>query len=193
MKARFAPLALIAALLLAFGVFAVACDGSSDNTSGELLTIEEYFQRHEALSHEVAERGGDVQAQFADEAESADSQEERFEPFLEAYQDFVNESLTIFTGFVDGIRDLDPPAELADAHKEFVEAGDDNLAAAQNLVDQVEAVESEADFDALSEDGNAAEAGIRFNDACLALQDIADENGIDVDLACDDVEDERIE
>ena len=171
MRARFAPLALIAAVVLAFGVVASACD------SDGALSIEEYFQEVDALIDDVAEQSNALGEEvFVELDPSAPFAEQ-----IEAVRAFNSGFQAITEGFVDSLNDLDPPAEVEVGHTAFVEAADDFVEASEDFVDQLDEVESEAELEALF--AAFDEAGDP-EQACLDLQDIADENEIDVSLNC---------
>ena len=98
--------------------------------------------------------------------------------------DFFTALVPVLEEFSSDFRDLGPPAEVEDAHNEMLDAFDDFLASAANVIDGIEGVESESELQALFTNP----AFERFVAACLALQEIADENSIDVDLDCEDGE-----
>ena len=182
MKTRLLPLALIVALLLAFGVVAAACGGD-----GEALTLEEYFQQLEQLNQDVDERVGAIyEATFA-EIDEEDFESLPLEEQVEVVKDLANGLLPVFEDFIDAARGLNPPAEVGDLHNDLVTASDDFLEAHQDVTDQIDDVQSQAELEALKAlaEGGAAEAAEqRVDEACFALQDVAGENGIAVDLDC---------
>ena len=165
MRLRLLPLALVAGLLLAFGAFAAACGGEDS------LTLEEYFQQVDALIDNTAEQSNALgEEPFA----GLDALEEQIEASRSFYFGFA----AITATFRDAIRDIDPPAEVEDAHNALVEAADDFEQASGDLIDKLDEVTSQADFDAAFAALNTPE------EACSDLQGIADENGIDVSLNC---------
>lgn len=183
MKSRLSPLALIVALLLAFGVIAVACDGSSGG-GGEPLTLDEYFEQMEAIIASADETFAQIETESEQKFEEAQSEEEA----LGVLGDFFTALVPVLEEFSSDFRDLGPPAEVEDARNEMLEAFDDFLTSAASVIDGIEGVESEDDFDALLEDSGFNAADDRLDAACLVLQEIADENSIDVDLDCGDGE-----
>ena len=92
--------------------------------------------------------------------------------------------------FIANLRDLDPPAEAEDVHAEAIESGEAAAQALQALADGIpdalSAAEAEAFFAEPDPDVEAAFG--RFDDACFAIQTIADDNDIDVDLECEEEE-----
>ena len=172
MKTRLVPLALIATLVLAFGTIAAACGGG-----GEALTLEEYFQEVDGLIDNVADEAEAIgEEAFADLDLSAPLEEQ-----IEAWRSFYSGYQAVTEQFSEGMRELDPPAEVEDAHNALVEAADDFAQASGDISDKLAEVATQADFVAASaafgELGNPEEA-------CSDLQGIADENGIDVSLNC---------
>ena len=173
MKPRlFVPL-VAAALVLAFGTVAVACGGGN----GDGLTLEEYFQRLEALSTDYDQRGNALGEGFAEEFSS---DEEQFKAAQEFWEDFI----ALFGEFVNDLDDLNPPSEVEAAHKESVDAGSEALKGFQEFVDQVRGAESLSELEERFGSLELETVGDRFDQACVTLQGIADANGIDVSLNC---------
>lgn len=174
MKLRLLPLALIAALLLAFGTIAMACgDGG--------LSLEEYFDRMAAANEQI-----DQQLEALEnptDREFASDEEE-----LAAIQGFYNAVPPLIRDFISDLEEIDPPAEVEDAHKEVVEAARVSAEEWKVQADQLNEAESLRDLMAklFVENPAFTASGERFDEACLAVQAIADENNIDVDLDCDD-------
>ena len=168
MKLRLSAIFLIAAALLAL---VAACGGGG----GEELTLVEYFQQVETLDDELDERfeALELREEFA-------SQEEQ----VLAFQDFFAAVIPILAEFVDAIDDLDPPAEVEDAHEEVVDSGREFVADAEELTNELADVGSSSELEEVFDDPEYEAASDRFLQACFALQDIADANGIDVVLTC---------
>ncbi len=172
MKLRLLPLALIAALLLAFGASAVACGEDS-------LTLEEYFQQIIALTATAEERGAELEDAFDAQVDAAASEEE----WLAVLEDAFTKSQLIFTTFADGLNDLNPPAVVEELHNEFVDESAELLASLEEVLNGLD-LDSAADIESLLEESGATQAGDRFDETCAALQEIADTNEIEVDLKC---------
>ena len=176
MNIRVLRLAFIAVLLLAFGAIAAACDGG-----GDPLTIQEYFEALETLSDDLNERSDALDEQFEDDFANAESEEDA----IALFQEFFPQALPFFEDFVGGINDLNPPEQVEDAHGELEEASGDLLAAVEDLVDQMEDVESDADLVELFGEESFLDAGERFEEACVDLEEIAGENELEVGLDCE--------
>ena len=86
------------------------------------------------------------------------------------------------------IRALDAPSEVGDAHDEFVDALSSMLPVWGDLSDRLAGVESGSGVQQLLMEAGSEpawqEATQRFADACHALEGIAEEKGIDVELDC---------
>lgn len=172
-----APL-FIAALLLAVGAAGTACGGG--NGDGE-LTLEEYFLRFEGAQDEADERFEPLVEALNQEFDSEAEQ-------IEATRDFINADIPILRDFVHAVDDLDPPAEVEDPHEEAVAGGAELVEFLQDFTDRFADVESTSELEELLDAPELEAASDRFDKACFALQDIADANGIDVDLECEDEE-----
>ena len=173
MKLRLLPLALIAALLLAFGAFAAGCGGEDS------LTLEEYFQQLETLAATAEERGAEFEDAVNAEMDAAASEED----VLAVFEDALRNAQPIFTTFVDGLNDLNPPAAVEELHNEFVDASAELAASLEEVLNEFGDQDFAADLN-LFEESSLSQAGDRFDKTCAALQDIADMHEIDVDLKC---------
>ena len=172
--------AVLAALLLAIAAAGVACGGGGgeDGASGA-LTTENYFERLEEIAVQYDEEGLAIEEEF--DFTTAQSEQE----LIARAQGFFREGREVFGTFVENLVDLDPPDELAEAHNEAVASGRDALERFSELAELVQDVETEAEllaaFEAVSPEDEALE---RFSASCLALQSLAEEHGVDIDLRC---------
>ena len=162
------------ASLLAVGAIAVGCGGNGE------LTLEEYFQRVDVVLGQTGEQL-DVVREF-DERVTPDSTEE---DLLDAFREWFREMATVLGEGIDGMENIEPPAEAEEAHEEWLAASALVEAVSQDLLDEVETADDLEDFVARPEFVEASERG---SEACLGLQGIADANGIDVDLECEEEE-----
>ncbi len=177
MKLRLLPLALIAALLPAFGAIAMACGDDS-----KALTLEQYFQQLETLIDETNERSDELQAAFAENAAASLSEEQQ----LQALADFYTEGLPFLEDFLDAVEKLRPPEAAVAEHNENVEATTFIVAALNGLPEEIGALDTVDELGQLFDDKGVPQAADRVVDACLQLQLVADGNDIDVDLDCGD-------
>ncbi len=174
------------ALLLGLVALSAACgDG------GEALSLEEYFQRLDAIQE-------DVDARFEEQGDDEDpfDPDAPLEERVDALTGGLQDSKAILEDAVEAVQGLDPPAEVEDAHDEFVAALLGFLPSFDDFRDRAADVESESDleelFSSLDEGSQEfQEAGERLDAACLAIQAIADQNNIAVDLNCEEEEEEE--
>ncbi len=181
MAGRIALLFLPAVLLQA-----AACAGGADmptaTVSENELTIEEYFQLLQSIDDNADARVDALDIQLEETLASAASPEEE----TEALRINITELLIIAEGVLDEFKALDAPDEVESAHSEFVESGEDVLAALRDFSGRLEGMVSDAELEellGLFQDASAAAAD-RLDHACFDLRDIADQNEIRVDLDC---------
>jgi hypothetical protein len=162
-------------LLAALAVVAVACGGR------EPLSLEEYFQRLEEIRADAFQRMVALEEEF-EEVDSASTDEEQ----IDEVRRFLDGSASSLGALVDDLEGLDPPAEVEGPHDDLVQAESDRVELIRDLADRLEDVESRSEledvFDESEDDSDEVEG--RLDAACLALQDLADEKDIDVDLEC---------
>lgn len=163
-----------AVFLLGMAVFSGACSGDSDP-----LTLEEYFAELEAIVE-------DVDSQF--EALLADFPEDAFadEANLELFKDLLDGFPPITGGWVDRAKDLDPPAEVEDAHNDLIDAGEALLVAHEERAEAMGDAETMAELETISRetDPSTAVAEAARDTACVALVDIAVASDIHVSISC---------
>ncbi len=167
-------------LLLALAgtlLFTATCAGGAE---GEELTLEEYFQEVEKLYAGKRKRAEETWATLYEE--SPESEEE----FAGVLGDVVDGSRDIGAWFRDGLDRLNPPSELESAHDDLVAAYDKGVRVLEDL--DIGDLESEADLAEVASDVERQSAGIGEEQerACFALQAIADENHVLVDLRCEE-------
>ena len=166
---------LMVALAVVGGSLLLAACGGGD---GEELSLDEYFQQLDSI-----EEGIKTGTAALDEASAGVIGEdvEATRDYIDGYQGIVGEA-------ANDMKDLDPPSEVGDAHDEFVAALSGMVSVWGDLSDRLGDVETTTEMQTLLMDTQAEEpwqtATQRFTEACRALQGIADEKGIDIDLDC---------
>ncbi len=181
MKIRYLVLAMIGAMALSLG--AVACgsdDDDGDGNGGGELTLAEYFSELETLGQAFDADGEALDEQAGDDFEGTESDEEAVEVFV----DFIEETASLVDDFVDDIGNLNAPAEAADAHSEAVTAGQELSDMYGNALTVLDTADTFEEATLVLEGPGFVAAADRFSAACAALQGVADDNGIDADLAC---------
>ena len=106
---------------------------------------------------------------------------------MEATRDYFDGFEAIFRQTLNDLNDIHPPAQAQDAHEEFVAALSRMLALAEHFNDRLADLESPSDLEALLAQNEPSfdAAAERFDNACVQLQGIAHENGIEVNLGCE--------
>ncbi len=181
MKIRYLAVAIIGAMALSLG--AVACSSDDDdgggNGGGE-LTLAEYFSELASLGQAFDAGGEALDEQAGVDFEGTESDEEAVEVFVT----FVDDTKNLVKDFVNDIDGLNAPAEAADAHSEAVTAGQALGDMYDNALTVLDTAETFEDATLVLEGPGFVDAAERFGAACVALQGIADSNGIEADLAC---------
>lgn len=165
----------MAGAILAVTVGAVACKDGGDS-----LTLEEYFAKVDAVDTST---DASITALFDAITDEGD---------VGQYRTAMKELGPLLDKAGDDLDKLDPPKEAEDEHDALVvslhEWADASTEAA-NAKTVADADTPEVLFAAFDEAG-FGEAEAAFSTKCKALQQVAADNGINVDLNCDDEEDE---
>jgi len=174
MKVRLLFAAGAMGLLLAFGAVTGACKNGG---GGGALTLEEYFQQLDELDDEFETRSNEIDSTI----ESLSDEE-----FLEQAPELLGEQADLVEEFLDGLEDLDAPEEAAALQDEALSAGREVVELFRGLVEDIDAAETVDDVFAVfdQEDFNAAID--RFDQVCLDAEQLAADNGITIDLNCED-------
>ena len=170
--------ALPGAFLVAIAFLIVGCGGGTDT-----LTLEEYFAEYQAIDADV---DAEIDALFADYPEDGDDLTN--DANLPFFKDLVAAFPRIMGDFLGRLNGLEPPADVEDAHNDLVGAGEDLLLAFEEGADVLSEAETVAEFSTLEAELEPAieAATTRFNDACLAVVEIAEANNIAVTITCED-------
>ena len=167
--------------LAAIVAIAVACGGGGE------LSLEEYFQRVDAIFEEVEERQDELEGMFDESNEEASTIEES----IEALQDYVPRLVSVTIQGIDEMEELDPPQDAKEAHEEWLTAAKVIEPLFEELLDgleEVETLDQVEEFAAQFEEPEIEAASLRAQEACAGLQAVADANAIDVDLDCESSE-----
>lgn len=183
MKRRLLPLAFIAALLLAFGAVAVACGGGGGGSSAdgrEPLTLEEYFQRFEEARSEREQQSDDLEYNNVLDLVASPSESES----VQAMRAFLLGTIDVYERYENELLDLAVPDNARDAHDEFVDGLDQVQKDTANFLEQLDGVETMAEFFAIADAEDVPPVYERLEEVCSGLQQVANEGGINVDLGC---------
>jgi hypothetical protein len=151
-----------------------ACNGGG----GESLSLDEYFRELDQLQNAGDERINGIPFPQVDPSAPVEDSRETFEGYFD-------EVVAAADDITSDISALDPPDEARDAHEEYVEALGGIEEFANNYRDRLAGADSPAELAEVLL-GNDEDAAIteRIDNSCVALQEIADDNAIDVDLEC---------
>jgi hypothetical protein len=188
MRTRFIPLALTAVLLLSLGAVVAACGGSDEDGNGGnggnggTLTLEEYFNKVADLQADNDKKSDEVQAKLQEDLDAAESPQEA----IDVFGNLIDELATVVRESHDALDELQAPSEVQDLHKQLVAVFS---VAAGSLDDFAAEFDEGIELTDLEDFGNRVETefsslGNQVEVVCVQLQDVADENNIDVDLAC---------
>ena len=172
---KFLTICGVVVLLLVAGL-AVAC---SDGDGGS-LSLEEYFQQLDEAQNDVDQRFEDA---FQLEEPGPDTSEEDIAAFA---REVVQAFATILGDAEGTFGDLEAPAEAEDAHDALVLAIGDATTALDSVEDDLPDALSLEELETFFSSSDLEAATTAVDEACVALQTIADDNSIDVDLACEE-------
>ena len=149
-----------------------------DGEEGEELGLDEYFRQLDEIEEGIKT---DIGA-LGEESEGAWEDIEATRDYVDGYRDILEQGIS-------DMRELDPPAEAEDAHDEFVAALSDMVPVSEDYSERLADIETPSELQELFAeqvaDPRLQEAWQRVDDACVELQGIADENGINVSLDCE--------
>jgi hypothetical protein len=179
------PSVLLACALLFCSAAAVSCGGGSgtstgggtpSSTAGPVLTLQEYFQKVQALNAQSLQRLDALSALLIP-SPSPDQA-------LQSAREAIAQDGAILKDLRDGLQQLSPPPEVRAAHNgvidalsafvEYSQKASAAAAVATNLVDVAKFLDSK----------EAGDVNKRLTDSCLALQKAAAGHGITIDLGC---------
>jgi hypothetical protein len=158
--------------------------GISACGEGDELTLDEYFRQLEAAGGGANQRSAALQDEFEMRLRLPETAEE----IIEATRQFYSGNASIFRDLSDNLEGVEPPTEVEEAHEGFVDATRVSAAVYENLSERAARAQSVPELQQLvaALDRRTVEAVFeRVVDACLVLQGIADEIGIDVFLECE--------
>jgi len=107
---------------------------------------------------------------------------------LSSFKDLVVRFPLIIGNGIDRFKDLDPPAEVEDAHDALIDAGGTLVAAFDEGVDVMDDAETMAEFETIMSQVEITIDGAQaaFDAACLVVKDIARANDIHASISCTD-------
>jgi hypothetical protein len=178
-RTRFVKLALTALSAAAFAGMASACGGGDGD-----LALGEYFERVKAI-HEVGEKRF---APVTDDFSTVGDPKAAVQDRIEALRNALNGLVAANRARADDYDRLDPPSQVEEQHNELVGSISAVADLWAGLGVRAEEVDSQSDlkeFLAEFEKREFVEVLEGPGRVCVALQTVADENNVKVDLACD--------
>jgi hypothetical protein len=184
----------MAAVVVVLALVAAACSGSA-------LSANEYFDQVNALTEELDQAMDDLGAVYeADLNTSIDtlrlerdlSDPSELAAFMSDLTDTAIAKTVVWLdgteeplrAFLAGLEDMKPPEDVQLAHNSLISAAQSAVAVLPDATAQVRTVATAVDLAAVVENSPFAEATVELQNACLALQTVATDKEIDVQLDC---------
>ncbi len=169
-------LAAFSSMLL---LFTAACSSGG----GDTLSGPEYFTELQSLDDASEVSQEQLQSAY-DSATASIPEGSASEARLTAERVFYEGLVQIGKDYVNAIDDLVPPAEVKDAHEEYIAAYDEVLIQLNTVVDDLPAVTTVGGLNALLSNDDLVASFTRANKACVELQASALTVDARVDLEC---------
>jgi len=161
--------------VVAVSLLLAACGGGGGK---EEMTLDEYFQQFDAIEESMKTSVGALEESGAAVGEDVQATRD----YVDGYYDVVQKGLT-------DVKALKPPAEVKDAHDEFVASLGNMIALWKDLSGRLANVQTPEELGTLltglQSETQWTETAQQFTDACRALQTIATDKGIEVTLDCE--------
>jgi hypothetical protein len=164
------------ALIALAAVPAVSACGGEEDCCDDL---ESYFERLDEIDDDTKSEFEDFNRDLDETfAGSTGLTEQSRADLVAAFE----RGAEILAGVVDDLEEIEPPAAVAEAHREAIAGYNEFRQSFSVLASRVPNIVTGADL--VQAITGQADAGQRANDACDALQRIADDNQITVTLDC---------
>ena len=161
------------ALAVAITTFAAACGGGA-----KTLSAAAYFDKLQAIADETNQKETDAQPA---EEESADLSPEE----LKAQAvDFLGAQAAILDDAVQQVDALKPPGDVRSQHDAFVAGINDLANSFRDFAGQAADVRPDQIEDFFNTEVFSQETFATFDETCSALEQVATDKGIDVNLNC---------
>jgi hypothetical protein len=160
---------ILLAGLLSIGMVAGGCIIGLGG--GDTLSLDEYFTQLDKHQDDFDAALAEVPEE---DPQTVDEAAEQFAAVTDGFADFAN-----------NLEDMNPPDEVADAHDATLAGLQDWVEVLNDATDDVASAETIDDALVLLNDLDSSSVDAAL-EGCRDLQQIADDNSIDVDLACDE-------
>lgn len=181
MNGRIAALAAVTltTVVLSVGLVAAACGGTR-------TPLEEYFHSAADIEEEVLDRSDALADRMQEQLGDAEDDSER----LNVLRGYFESLAELTEDHVDDLREVVPLLEVEAEHNDWVEANVDSSDYMLNGLDALQNFDSPTEMVGFFQDFLSDPESIRLSgaidEACFALQEVADSEGIDDDLLCGD-------
>ena len=157
------------------------CGGSGSDADPAL---ESYFSQMEAAADRYNQRLIDAEA-ASESGIDPDADGEAFDAeLLEALKRLFADGVVITRDFVNELSAIQPPADVTTEHFASVTTGEDLVAALEELGEGLASVDQLEVFQIAVAESRAAEVIVEFDRACIVLEAVAVDNGLEVQLNC---------
>jgi hypothetical protein len=156
-------------------------DDNGGNGSDPSPELEDYFAEMDEIALRTDSRLEEINSDIQNATFDSDAEE------IAANRDGFQQSGEAIESALLDMSELDPPPEVEDAHAEFFDTLNAALQILSALFAAMEDISTSEELDATAEQytPDLESAGAGFDEACLALQGIAADYGINADLRCD--------
>jgi hypothetical protein len=169
---------LIVAGIAALAIVGVACNEDGGRSSGS-LSLQEYFSELDRIGDDADAASDAIELPNLDPDAS-------FEESSAAFLDYFEQVTNIIEDGVQDISALDAPDEVSDEHDRYVDGLNEIMDASNDYLDRRGDADEDEFDEILSGDDPFEAIDAEITDACADLQAIADDNGIEIDLECDE-------
>jgi hypothetical protein len=179
MSIKLFPLALVTSLLIAAGVAVVLLVGASKGGGGDTSTLEGYFKVLNTVQTGIGTSFTSISAKYPNAFPDASGGGGNVKEAV----GYFKESQVAMADGVKKLAAIEPPAEAAQQHAALVKAAQGVQAAFGDLQTGAASASDSAGLQTLLNTSSTTAFG-DFTTACQALQDIATQNDIPVNLKC---------
>jgi hypothetical protein len=180
-------------LLAAVAMVGLACGGSSSNsstTSGASATgataggsdESAYFTKLATIFAGGKTGSDDANTKLNNDLNAAQTLDDN----RAAINTFLDSMVGVFSTAITGMQALTPPADASDAHNKFLQDVQNAKTKSSDLKVQLASASTTADFNTIVDAFNTEVDALvsDANTACVALQDLDNQHGANVDLSC---------
>ncbi len=174
MKVRSGLLVLFLAVLVVGAGAACSSGGKSDSS------LRGYFEEYERIDNAAESRTEQLQTEYTTVLAATSLNDET----RTGLKEYFEKQVAARREYLDGISDLNPPKEAAAAHNESVTSYEAVLTAFEPVLTELETASNIADLDRIFSGQELTDAIAKANESCRALQTIADDKDININLEC---------